>query len=65
MMDIDAQIARRKELTALADEIENSDRPTRIKMIRLKHVRDEMTKLIVQMDAAIEAIEGKADAGSL
>jgi hypothetical protein len=65
-MDLDAQIARREELSALADEIENSDRPTRVKIIRLKHIRDEMSKLIEQTDAAIgEAIEKAKNAGSL
>jgi hypothetical protein len=57
-MDLDFHTARRLELSALAEEIENSDRPTRVKVIRLKHIRDEMTKLINETEAAIEAIEG-------
>lgn len=49
--------ARREELTALADEIENSDRPSRVKIVRLKHIRDEMSKLIAETDAAIDKLE--------
>jgi hypothetical protein len=66
-MDADLFAARREELSALADEVENSDRPTRVKIIRLRHLRDEMTKLISQAEAAIdEEIEkAKSGAGSL
>jgi hypothetical protein len=64
MMDIDLFTARRKELTALADEIETSDRPTRVKMIRLRHIRNEMVKLrdqaLKQIDASIEEAIEKA-----
>jgi len=56
-MDIDFHTARRLELAALAEEIENSDRPSRVKVIRLKHIRDEMSKLVAETEAAIEAIE--------
>ena len=56
-MDLDLRTARRLELSALADDIENSDRPTRVKVIRMKHIREEMTKLLDETEAAIAAIE--------
>jgi hypothetical protein len=73
-MDLVELIARRRELNALADDIlKNTERPTRVKLIRLTHIRNEMKALLAEMDAALETeiatvkerIEKKNDAGSL
>jgi hypothetical protein len=66
-MDFDYHVARRMELSALADEIENSDRPSRVKVIRMKHIRDELSKLLVETEARIvEEVEKiKNGSGSL
>jgi hypothetical protein len=46
--------SRRKELSSLADDIESSDRPVRVKIIRLRHLRNEMDSLAKRLDAEIE-----------
>jgi hypothetical protein len=60
-MDIDLITSRRRELAALADEIEKSDRPTRVKIIRLNHICNELEALLAQTSAAIEAVEKAKD----
>ena len=56
-MDAEQLIARSKELTALADEIQNSDRPIRVKLVRLNHIRKEMRAVMEQLGMTIEEIE--------
>jgi hypothetical protein len=60
-MDVDELIARRRELTALADEIQKStERPVRVKLIRLTYIRNELKALLAEMDAVIERAIDKA-----
>jgi hypothetical protein len=64
-MDLVELIARRRELNALADEIlKNTERPTRVKLIRLTHIRNEMKALLAEMDAALDEEVKKAKDGS-
>ena len=64
-MDLVELIARRRELNALADDIlKNTERPTRVKLIRLTHIRNEMKALLAEMDATLEEEVKKAEDGS-
>jgi hypothetical protein len=64
-MDLVELIARRRELNALADDIlKSTERPTRVKLIRLTHIRNEMKALLAEMDATLEEEVKKAEDGS-